>query len=179
VLRLNPLYRDLARQAAQLEDDEREHVQEYITRARTFLANLRQRESTLKTISETIVRYQEAFLRHGVRHLVPLTRAEIAAEIGVHESTVSRSTANKVILLPSNDLMAFGEFFRAARPVQDVLRELVENESEPLSDSALAQMLEERGYPIARRTVAKYRDQLQILPSTLRARNHNASKNGS
>jgi RNA polymerase sigma-54 factor len=170
MLRLNPLYREMVRRGNELNEDERDHVQEYLARARTFLANLRQRESTLKLISDAIVQHQEAFLRHGVRHLQPLTRASIAAEVGVHESTVSRTTAGKTALLPSRQLLPFSEFFVAARPVQDVLRELIDNETEPLSDSELAHILNERGYPVARRTVAKYRDQMQILPSTLRAR---------
>ncbi|NTW01981.1 MAG: hypothetical protein HGA19_11940 [Oscillochloris sp.] len=74
VLRLNPLYQDLARQANSLPEGERQHVREYIARARVFLANLRQRESTLQRIGEAIVLRQEAFLRHGVRHLIPMTR---------------------------------------------------------------------------------------------------------
>ncbi|NJK78755.1 MAG: RNA polymerase factor sigma-54 [Chloroflexaceae bacterium] len=170
LLRLNPLYREMIHRGSELSEDEREHVQEYLARARTFLATLRQRESTLQVISEAVVTHQEGFLRHGVRHLTALTRAEIAAEVGVHESTVSRATANKVAWLPSGRLLPFSEFFAAARPVQDVLRELIEHEDDPLSDSELARMLSERGYSVARRTVAKYRDQMQILPSKLRTR---------
>jgi len=168
VLRLNPLYQDLARKAATLPDDERSHVQEYIARARVFLTNLRQRESTLQRIGESIVTRQEPFLRHGVRHLAPMTRAEIAAELGVHESTVSRAIADKTALLPNGTLLPMSEFFVAARGVQDVLRELIINEARPLSDEELAKLLAERGHPIARRTVAKYRDLMKIPPSHLR-----------
>lgn len=168
VLRLNPLYQDLARKAASLPDEERAHVQEYIARARVFLTNLRQRESTLQRIGEVIVERQEAFLLHGVRHLVPMTRAEIAVELGVHESTVSRATADKTALLPNGTLLPMSEFFVAARGVQDVLRELIVNEPRPLSDDELARLLAEQGYPIARRTVAKYRDLMKIPPSHLR-----------
>lgn len=168
VLRLNPLYQDLARKAATLPEDERAHVQEYIARARVFLTNLRQRESTLLRIGEAIVARQEAFLLHGVRHLAPMTRAEIAVELGVHESTVSRATADKTALLPNGTLLPMSEFFVAARGVQDVLRELIVNEARPLSDEELARLLGEQGYPIARRTVAKYRDLMKIPPSHLR-----------
>lgn len=168
VLRLNPLYQDLARHAATLPDDERAHVQEYIARARVFLTNLRQRESTLQRIGEAIVVRQEPFLLHGVRHLAPMTRAEIALELGVHESTVSRATADKTALLPNGTLLPMSEFFVAARGVQDVLRELITNEARPLSDEELARLLGEQGYPIARRTVAKYRDLMKIPPSHLR-----------
>ncbi|NJN67057.1 MAG: RNA polymerase factor sigma-54 [Chloroflexaceae bacterium] len=168
LLRMNPLYQELARNAMSLDEEERAHVQEYVARTRVFLANLRQRESTLKRIGEAIVRRQEAFLRHGIRHLVPMTRAELAAELELSESTVSRAVTDKTVLLPTRALFPLSEFFVAARRVQDVLRELIDGETTPLSDQALAKMLTERGYPIARRTVAKYRDQMHILPSNLR-----------
>jgi RNA polymerase sigma-54 factor len=169
VLRLNPLYQELARRSANLDEAERAHVQEYINRARVFLANLRQRESTLERIGKAIVSRQEDFLHHGVRHLQPMTRAEIAVELELHESTVSRTVAEKTALLPDQSLLPLSEFFVAARGVQDVLRELIANEQAPLSDDALAGLLAERGYTIARRTVAKYRTQMRIPPAHLRA----------
>lgn len=169
-LQLNPTYLELAKQAASLDDEEREHVQEYVARARTFLANLRQRETTLYRVTEVIVERQEAFLRHGVRHLVPMTRTEIATELGLHESTVSRATADKTALLPDRTLLPVSEFFVAARGVQDVMRELIEHEDKPLSDADLVALLTEQGYSIARRTVAKYREQMHIPPSHQRAR---------
>jgi RNA polymerase sigma-54 factor len=168
ILRLSPLYCDLARQARTLDQETRQHVQAHIARARTFLSNLRQRENSLQQISEAVVERQEAFLRHGVRHLAPLTRSEISAVTGLHESTVSRATAGKTVLLPNRHTMPFSDFFVAARGVQAVIRELIDNETTPLSDAELARLLAERGYSVARRTVAKYREQLQILPSTLR-----------
>lgn len=167
-LRLNPIYQELVRQASRLDEEERIHVQEYVARTRTFLNNLRQRSSTMQRISEAVVARQQDFLRKGVRYLVPLTRAEIAAEVGVHESTVSRATAEKMVLLPNSTLMPFAEFFMAARRVEDVLRELIAGETRPLSDAALARMLGERGHSVARRTVTKYRERMQILPSTMR-----------
>lgn len=169
-LRLNPLYQELASRAASLEDTERAHVQEFIARARVFLANLRQRESTLKRIGEVIVTRQDAFLRHGVRHLQPMTRAEIANELGVHESTVSRATSDKTAQLPDGNLLPISEFFVSARSVQDVLRELIsaEDKARPLSDQALSEQLADLGYPIARRTVAKYRDLMHIPAAQLR-----------
>ncbi|MFV9504786.1 MAG: RNA polymerase factor sigma-54 [Oscillochloridaceae bacterium umkhey_bin13] len=168
ILRLNPLYQELARRGITLSEEERAHVQEYILRARTFLTNLRQREVTLQRIGESIVERQREFLLRGVRYLVPMTRSEIAVDLGVHESTVSRATAEKSVLLPNGTLMPISELFVAARNVQDVLRELVTTEPNPLSDNELARQLSERGYPIARRTVAKYRDILKIPPSHLR-----------
>jgi RNA polymerase sigma-54 factor len=167
-LRLSPLYRDLSRRTATLDEHERAHVQTYIARARVFLANLRQREHTLKRIGDSLVVHQEAFLRSGVRYLAPLTRSEIAAELELHESTVSRAIADKSALLPNGTLMAISEFFVVARGVQDMLRELVANEPRPLSDEQLAQLLAAQGHPIARRTVAKYRDIMRIPPSHMR-----------
>lgn len=168
MLRINPLYRDLARESGSLDNDERAHVQEYVARTRVFLANLRQRESTLKQIGNAIVARQHDFLRHGVRHLAPMTRAEIAEELEMHESTVSRAVSDKTALLPNSTLLPLSEFFIAARSVQDVIRELIENETTPLSDHDIARLLTERGTPIARRTVAKYRTRMKILPSNLR-----------
>ncbi|MFV9505842.1 MAG: RNA polymerase sigma-54 factor [Oscillochloridaceae bacterium umkhey_bin13] len=168
VLRLSPLYQQLARSAATLPEAEREHVQAYITRARVFLTNLRQRELTLQRIGEAIIERQEAFLRHGVRHLAPMTRVELAAALSLHESTISRATADKTALLPNGTLLPMSEFFVAARNVQDVLRELISNETRSLSDDELAHLLGAQGYPIARRTVAKYRDLMRIPPSHLR-----------
>jgi RNA polymerase sigma-54 factor len=81
---------------------------------------------------------------------------------------VSRALTDKTALLPGGVPMAFGDFFVAARGVQDVMRELIVNETKPLSDAELARLLTERGYTIARRTVAKYREQMNILPSKLR-----------
>lgn len=167
-LRTNPLYIELSRQSKHLDVEAQSHVRHYVERARIFLNTLHQREMTIQQISETVVAGQQDFLRKGVRYLVPMTRADIAAQLGIHESTVSRATADKTVLLPDGSLMAFADFFVAARPVQDILRELIFNEQQPLSDTALARLLKERGHPIARRTVAKYRERMQILPSTLR-----------
>jgi RNA polymerase sigma-54 factor len=168
ILRLSPLYKDLSRRDSTLDEHERAHVQTYIARARFFLTNLRQREHTLKRIGESIVAHQEAFLHHGVRYLTPLTRSEIAAELDLHESTVSRAIADKSARLPNGTLMAISEFFVVARGVQDVLRELVATEPCPLSDEQLARLLAAQGHPIARRTVAKYRDSMHIPPSHMR-----------
>jgi RNA polymerase sigma-54 factor len=165
---MNPLYRELAQNMSSLGEEEREHVREYVSRTRVFLSNLRQRESTLLQIGKAIVARQEAFLHHGVRHLAPMTRAEIAQELGLHESTVSRAVAEKTAILPDRTLLPLSEFFVAARGVQDVLRELIEQETAPLSDQELSRLLQERGYAVARRTVAKYRKQMKILPSYLR-----------
>jgi RNA polymerase sigma-54 factor len=172
-LRLNPLYQELARQAvrgneAGVTSEEKDHLTQFVGRAQLFLTNLRQRRETIRRIANYLIERQEQFLRHGVRYLEPLTRAEVAAAIGVHESTVSRATANKHVQLPSHEVIPFSHFFTASLSVKDVLLELVNKEDRPLTDQELVEMLRQRGFDVARRTVAKYRNQLKILPSTLR-----------
>ncbi len=172
-LRLNPLYQELSRQPtrgddAQVTPEEKEHLTQFVGRAQLFLTNLRQRRETIRRIAEYLIQRQEPFLRKGVRFLAPLTRAEVAAAIGVHESTVSRATANKHVQIPSHEVVPFSHFFTASLSVKDVLLELINNEQTPLTDQELVEMLRQRGFDVARRTVAKYRNQLGILASTLR-----------
>ncbi len=172
-LRLSPLYQELSRQPTKGEDaqvtpEEKEHLTQFVGRAQLFLTNLRQRRETIRRISEYLIQRQEQFLRNGVRHLRPLTRAEVASAIGVHESTVSRATANKHVQMPSHEVIPFSHFFTASLSVKDVLNELISNEKRPLTDQELVEMLRSRGFDVARRTVAKYRNQLGILASTLR-----------
>lgn len=169
---LNPLYQNLAVAVAQgqqeLSEEDRVHTQIYLSRARLFLANLRQRRETILRITEYLVERQEGYLRHGVRALVPLTRAEVAAALGIHESTVSRATAHKYVQLPTRELVPFSNFFHASLSIKDVIQEMISNETTPLTDEQLVVMLREQGYDLARRTVAKYRGQLGILSSNLR-----------
>jgi RNA polymerase sigma-54 factor len=171
-LRLNPLYQELSQAIAHRQQDvsveEREHLNTFVSRARLFLTNLRQRRETIRRIAEYLVERQEGFLRHGVRHLAPLTRAEVAAAIGVHESTVSRATANKYVQVPSREIVPFSHFFTASLSIKDVINELIANETTPLTDQEIVETLHQHGFDVARRTVAKYRGQLGILPSTLR-----------
>ncbi|MFL5806316.1 MAG: RNA polymerase factor sigma-54 [Roseiflexaceae bacterium] len=171
-LRLNPLYQELAQAITQRQQDisseERDHLNTFVARARLFLTNLRQRRETIRRIAEYLIERQEPFLRHGVRHLAPLTRAEVAAAIGVHESTVSRATANKYVQVPSREIVPFSHFFTASLSIKDVISELIANETTPLTDQEIVETLHQRGFDVARRTVAKYRGQLGILPSTLR-----------
>lgn len=171
-LRLNPVYQDLAQSVSygrqEISSEEREHLSTFVSRARLFLINLRQRHETIRRIGEYLVERQEAFLRHGVRHLSPLTRAEVASAIGVHESTVSRATANKFVQIPSREIIPFSNFFTPSLSIKDVIQELIAKEETPLTDQDIVEILRQRGFDVARRTVAKYRGQLGILPSTLR-----------
>jgi RNA polymerase sigma-54 factor len=169
-LKINPLYTRLLSQAEDvgISEEERRHIQQYVSRAKQFLANIHQRRQTLLKITACIVAHQREFLSRGVRYLRPLTRAMVAAELGMHESTVSRATAAKYVMLPSGQVIPFSDFFTPSLSVKDVIKDLIEHETAPLTDEQIRDELAKRGLHIARRTVAKYRDQLKILPSSLR-----------
>lgn len=183
-LRMNEMYEQLAGQYARRKtaavaqsnghvpaEDERTHVRKYSNRAKLFMSNIHQRRDTLLRISRCICDLQESFLRGGVRELKPLTRAIVAQQVGVHESTVSRATANKFVMLPTRKVIAFSDFFTPSLSTKDIIKELVERETrrgEALTDRRICELLLQQGVRIARRTVAKYRAELGILPSTMR-----------
>ena len=152
-------------------DGDRAHIRQYSTRAKLFISNIQQRRETLLKISRCIAELQEPFLRGGVRELRPLTRAVVAQQVGVHESTVSRATANKYVMLPSRRVIPFSDFFTPSLSIKDVIKELIEREmksGQTLTDRRICELLLQQGIRIARRTVAKYRAELGILPSTMR-----------
>lgn len=170
-LRINESYSAIASDRgtlAGLSEQEREHIRESVARARLFLHGVRQRGAMLQQVAQYVVEEQEDFLRYGVRELKPLTRAAVAQALGVHESTVSRATANKYVLLPERRVIPFSDFFTASLGVKDVIKELVDREEYPLTDDEICDKLKELGIQIARRTVAKYRGELGLLPSTMR-----------
>jgi RNA polymerase sigma-54 factor len=171
-LRINAYYSELIDQLGtstnELNDGDARHVRSYVNRANSFTSHINERRRTMKRVAMYVVERQKEFLRHGWRELVPLTRAEVADALDLHESTVSRATADKYVMLPSGQVISFAKFFQAALSVQDVLREIIDNEVEPLTDAQLVDRLQEMGYHVARRTVAKYRNQMGILPSSLR-----------
>ncbi|MBI4493143.1 MAG: RNA polymerase factor sigma-54 [Chloroflexi bacterium] len=172
VLRVNPVYTrlntELHRDGMDLSSDDKRHIQHYVGRAKLFIANINQRRQTLFNITRCLVELQKDFLARGVRHLLPLSRAAVAAQLGVHESTVSRATAAKHVMLPNGEIIPFSHFFTPSLSIKDVIKELIEQERNPLTDAQIAERLRQRGITIARRTVAKYRVQLDILPSSLR-----------
>ena len=172
MLRLNPLYGrlsgELQRGDNNLSAGERRHIQQYVGRAKLFISNINQRRQTLFNITRCLAERQRSFLEQGVRHLKPLSRAAIAQELGVHESTVSRATAGKYVMTPDGEVIPFAHFFTPSLSIKDVIKELVDKERDPLTDAQIADRLREQGINIARRTVAKYRMQLDILPSMLR-----------
>jgi len=183
-LRVNDLYQDLAQQlrrkstqavagnvVIEASEEDRHHIRDSVMRARQFISKLEQRRETLLRISVCICQMQEDFLREGVRELRALTRSDVAAQVGVHESTVSRATANKYVMLPNRKVIPFSDFFTPSLSIKDVIKEIIEKEAasgQALSDMRIRDLLQDQGYRIARRTVAKYRAELRILPSTVR-----------
>jgi RNA polymerase sigma-54 factor len=122
----------------------------------------------MRCVVEHTAREQRAFVLHGPAALLPLTRAQVATAIGVHESTVSRAVAGRSALLPCGRVVELKAFFCASLCAHEALRELVAREQRPLSDDELAAALSAGGHPVARRTVAKYRSVLGIPPSARR-----------
>jgi RNA polymerase sigma-54 factor len=172
-LRINPIYHQLhgrrtSGDLSNLTAEERQHVQRYVDRAKLFIENLQQRRQTLHRVTTALVGLQHEFLQNGIRHLRPLSRSFVAQELGLHESTISRATAGKYVMIPSGEVIPFAHFFTPSLSIKDVIKELIEHEKAPLTDGQICDRLRERGITIARRTVAKYRAKLDILPSALR-----------
>jgi RNA polymerase sigma-54 factor len=172
VLRVNAEYLDARRRLARLtqDDEARAHIRKHVDQAQAFIAALRQRWDTMQRVSDALIEMQSEFLEHGHLALKPLTRADVAKRIGLHESTVSRATDGKFVLLPSGKTAPFDDFFDASLPVKKALLDIIgeENASRPFSDEQLMRILHRRGVEIARRTIAKYREELGVLPSRLR-----------
>lgn len=165
-----------------LSREERTFLSECLNNANWLVKSLDQRARTMLKVAREIVRHQDAFLTHGVRHLRPLNLKTVADAIGMHESTVSRVTSNKYMETPRGifELKYFftsaiqavdGGEAHSAAAVKDRIRELVANENDDvLSDDRIVTILTADGIEIARRTVAKYREALRILSSVERRR---------
>jgi RNA polymerase sigma-54 factor len=168
-LRINPLYQRLAGAALDgMSDVEREHIRRYVNRSKLFISNINQRRETMRRITDCLIKVQEDYIRYGVRYLRPLTRAQIAQYLGIHESTVSRATADKYVMLPDKHVIPFSDFFSASLSAKDVIKEIITKEARPMTDKEIVGRLRDQGIRVARRTVTKYRNQLGILPSTFR-----------
>lgn len=163
------LYKSLKRDGACLSDDDRKHIKEHVERVKCILDAISLRKKTLARLAMCLVDYQKDFINFGPSHLRPLRQKDIAAMLEVHESTVCRALANKYCRLPSGEVISFEVFFDSALPVRETIKRLVAASTKPMSDSEIASKLAEHGFTIARRTVAKYREQLKMLPYQLRA----------
>jgi RNA polymerase sigma-54 factor len=169
-LRINPVYQRLASENGHngLSEVDREHIRRYVNRSKLFIHNINQRRETIRRITECLIVLQEDFIKYGVRYLKPLTRAQVAQYLGIHESTVSRATANKYVMLPNKQVIPFSDFFTASLSAKDAIKEIITAEGRPLTDKEIVDRLRAQGIRVARRTVTKYRNQLGILPSTFR-----------
>jgi RNA polymerase sigma-54 factor len=179
-LRISNLYKDIIASGDSQSSDVKDYIRDKIRSGKFLIRSIHQRQQTIMNIAQQIVSRQRDFLEHGPSHLKPMTMAEIAEAVGVHETTVSRAVSGKYMATPQGvfDMKYFftggyqtatGESLSNTSVKQSIL-DLVKHESgsAPLSDHEIVEILSERGIPIARRTVAKYRTELNILPSHMR-----------
>lgn len=164
-LRLSPMFkRALKKQAG----EQQEEWKKDLDKASLLIKCIQQRNNTMRQLMEQLAAIQKSYIIHGDTQLKPLTRAEIADEIGVHESTISRAVANKTVQLPNKKIIPMSTFFDRSLSVRAILRNIVKNENHAMNDTELCHSLEEHGINVARRTVAKYRSMEGILPAHLR-----------
>jgi RNA polymerase sigma-54 factor len=179
-LRVSSFYRRLANQQGVEEERARQYLQEKVRAATWLIKSINQRQNTLRRVTESIVKFQREFLEQGVSQLRPMVLKDVAEDIGMHESTVSRATANKYVNT-SHGLFELKYFFQsglrsgngedvASESVKDKIRTIIsaEDPKKPYSDQHIAQLLGADAIGIARRTVAKYREAMGILPSSRR-----------
>jgi RNA polymerase sigma-54 factor len=173
-LRVNALYRSLLRSAG---DEARQYVEQKIRSAVWLIKSVDQRQRTLRKVTQSIVKFQREFLDKGLPYLRPLSLRDVGEDVSMHESTISRVTTNKYVETPQG-LFELKFFFHSGiasgdgemvssvsvkKMIQDLLAG--EDAAKPLSDQEVAATLKGRGLTIARRTVAKYREELGLLPS--------------
>jgi RNA polymerase sigma-54 factor len=179
-LRINPYYSNLIKRADNSADNVcmKNHLQE----ARWFIKSLQSRNETLIKVARSIVEHQKDFLELGERAMKPLVLRDVAEEVGMHESTISRVTTQKYMHTP-NGVYEFKYFFSShvstdsggecsATAIKAYIKEILEQEEpvRPLSDHTISAMLKTKGINVARRTIAKYREAMSIPPSNERKR---------
>ncbi|MBN2247210.1 MAG: RNA polymerase factor sigma-54 [Coriobacteriia bacterium] len=181
-LRVNSRYRSMLRSGSSADDETRRYLKDKIRAAESFMRNVDRRRDTVSRITEIVLEVQRDFFEDGQGDLRPLRLEDVAVELGVHLSTVSRGVTGKYMATPYG-LFELKHFFSggyrtstgmdvASTTVRKRIRELVEEEdpAKPLSDQRIADALGELGVSVARRTVAKYREELGIEPSWARKR---------
>lgn len=164
-LRINPMFRQAIKE---VDTEKVDDWKSDLERASLFVKCLQQRNHTMERLMSRIASLQKEFILHGEGDLKPITRAQLAKELEVHESTISRAVSNKAIQLPNGRIVPFAKFFDRSLHIRTALQGIIANETHPLSDTDLAELLAEQGYNVARRTVAKYRAMEGILPAHLR-----------
>jgi len=180
-LRISQAYKEMLAQG-RVRGKDREYVQERVRSGKFLISSIEQRQQTIERISRVILDVQEDFFEHGTSRLRPLTMNQVAEVVGVHETTVSRAIANKYMRTP-HGVFDFKYFFTPGyeredgqslsnKSIKERIAKIIENEppNKPYSDQAVVGILAEEGVTIARRTVAKYREELGILPTNLRRR---------
>ena len=178
-LRISNTYKDIMAQGGN-GSEVKDYIRDKIRSGKFLIRSIHQRQQTISNIAQQIVSRQRDFFEHGTSHLKPMTMKEIADAVGVHETTVSRAVSGKYMATPQG-VFEMKYFFTSGyqtasgesmsnTSVKEVILDLVKNEdgNGPLSDQEIVLILSERGIPIARRTVAKYRTELNILPSNMR-----------
>jgi RNA polymerase sigma-54 factor len=180
-LRLSSYYRDLLSAGDRLGKEDKEFLKQKINSALWFIKSIQQRQRTIYKVVESIMKLQLEFLENGPKNLKPLTLRDVAEDISMHESTVSRVTSGKYVYTPHGifELKFFfnsglnregGEEDIASKSVKEKILEIIRSEGEdkPLSDQDLVRILRNQGIRIARRTVTKYRQAMGLLPSSKR-----------
>ena len=178
-LRISNLYLKLL-EDPKVPDETKSYIKSKLSSGKMLIKSLEQRQSTIRRIAEVLVSTQYDFLDKGVEYLKPLTMQQVADKLDLHETTISRAIANKYIQTPIG-LFEFKYFFTggyqssggeeiSSRSVKEMIRDIIAHEEpdNPISDSKIGEMLKERGLDVARRTVAKYREELGIQSSHLR-----------
>jgi RNA polymerase sigma-54 factor len=178
-LRISNIYKDIIAQSDN-GSEVKDYIRDKIRSGKFLIRSIHQRQQTISNIAQQIVSRQQDFLDHGSSHLKPMTMKEIADAVGVHETTVSRAVSGKYMATPQG-VFEMKYFFTPGyqtatgesmsnTSVKEAILNLVKHEdgNAPLSDQEIVEMMSERGVPIARRTVAKYRTELNILPSNMR-----------
>ena len=182
-LRISPVYRRMMSKASRSSEETRAYVKKKLESAKWLIKSVDQRQRTIHKVATSIVGFQRGFLDHGISHLRPLVLRDVANDIGMHESTVSRVVTNKYMHTPqgvfemkyffhSGISSAYGENVSSVK-VKERIRKIVAEEDprKPLSDSKIVRLLQEEGLVLARRTIAKYREELRI-PTSSRRRVH-------
>ena len=178
-LKISSYYLDMMKKK---DKDAREYVQERLRSAKWLIDSIAQRQRTIVKVTESILKFQHDFFEKGISYLKPLVLRDVANDIGMHESTISRATSNKYVETPQG-IFELKYFFNAginredggediaSEAVKRMIKRLVGEEppQQPLSDQKLVELLKEtHKIDIARRTVAKYREALKIAPASLR-----------
>jgi RNA polymerase sigma-54 factor len=161
-------------------DDCKKYIKDRLQSATWLIKSIQQRQRTIFRVTESIVKFQRDFFDNGIKHLKPLVLRDVADDVEMHESTISRVTTNKYVHSPrgifelkyffNSSISKTGGDFIASKSVQEEIRKIISGEDakKPLSDSEIVDLLTANGISIARRTVAKYREMMGILPSSKR-----------